>query len=276
MVIASIVHLLVYAVVRGKSFPRDIGLWKRAAVMGVIGTAIPMTAIVSSLQYQSSGVTSLLLTTIPALTVLLAHFALPDESLSIRKSIGVTLALGGAVMLALNGEDGLPDITQSVPTGYILVGIAIVFNATMTIYARKFLKGYDAFDVASIRMFFAAIAIMPFSVITVGFDISTVTNVGIFALFYASLVGTFMGLMLAFYTIKRFGATPATMTSYIIPIVAGFGGVLVLGEEFTSTMVVGMIVIISGITLLQQSSQSSKTDTPNSDEIISKPQALEH
>ena len=42
------------------------------------------------------------------------------------------------------------------------------------------------------------------------------------------------------------------MTSYIIPIIAGFGGVLILGEEFTTTMVYGMVVIIAGVTLLQE------------------------
>lgn len=268
MAIASMAHLFIYWVMSGRKFPRDAGLWKRASLMGVFGTAIPMTCIVSSLQYQSSGVTSLLLTTVPALTVVIAHFALSDEHLTRRKAMGVTLALGGAVMLALNGENGLPDMSEASPLGYILAGVAIFFSAVMTIYARKYLKGYDAFDVASIRMFTAGMTIMPFSLLTVGFDLSGVTGQGYFALGYASLIGTFLGLLLSFYIIKRFGATPATMTSYIIPIVAGFGGVLILGEEFTTTMVVGMIVIVSGITLLQQ--YGSETET--SEEVVTKPQ----
>jgi len=271
MFIASIAHMLVYWLVSGRKFPTDIELWKRAGFMGAIGTAIPMTAIVSSLQFQSSGVTSLLLTTVPALTVVLAHFALPDESLSIRKSIGVTLALGGAVMLAISGENGLPDMSQAAPTGYILVGIAIVFSAVMTIYARRFLKGYDAFDVASIRMFSAGAVVLPFSFVTVGLDMSAVTGEGYFALFYAAVVGTFMGLLLSFYIIKRFGATPATMTSYVIPIVAGFGGVIVLDEEFTLTMVVGMVVIVSGIALLQE--YGNQPETIDTEETVTKPSA---
>jgi len=272
MVIASGAHLLVYWLMSGRRFPKNIELWKRAGLMGAIGTAIPMTAIVSSLQYQSSGVTSLLLTTVPALTVVLAHFSLPDESLSFRKSIGVTLALGGAIMLAISGEDGLPDMAQGSPIGYILVGVAIVFSAIMTIYARKYLKGYDAFDVASIRMLTAGIVLMPFSLLTVGFDMSAVTGEGYFALIYAALVGTFMGLLLSFYVIKKFGATPATMTSYIIPIVAGFGGVVVLGEEFTTTMIVGMVVIVSGIALLQEYGNQPETEETDSVVVKTEPQ----
>ena len=252
MIISSALALSVYALATGRRLPRDPELWKRASLLGVFGTAVPMTCVVTSLQYQSSGVTSLLLATVPALTVCLAHFVLPDELLNRRKAFGVTLALGGALLLAISGEDGLPDVTDAVPTGYLFVGIAMVFSALMIIYARKYLRGYDAYDVGSVRIFTTALAVMPFSLLTVGFDVSAVDGAGVLALFYSALVGTFLGLLLSFYNIKRFGATPAMMTTYIIPIVAGIGGVLVLGEEITTTMVVGMIVIVGGIALLQE------------------------
>jgi len=252
VIIASLAHLFVYWMLTGRTLPRDKTLWMRAMVMGIIGTAVPLTCVVSSLQYQSSGVTSLLLTTNPAITVILAHFFLSDETLNPRKIIGVSLALGGAIMLALNGENGLPDVTDGDIRGYLFVGIAITASATMTIYARKYLRGYDAFDVASIRMFTASLAIMPLSALTIGIDLSAVTGEGYFALIYAAIFGTFLGFLMSFYNIKRFGATPASMTSYIIPIVAGIGGVIILGEEVTTTMIVGMVVIISGISLLQE------------------------
>ena len=252
MIIASLIMLAIYFVIAGRKLPRSPELWKRAGLLGVFGTAVPMTCVVSSLQYQSSGVASLLLTTGPALTVILAHFLLPDELLNWRKIIGVVLALGGAILLAVSGEDGLPDMQAAVPTGYILVGIAMIFSSVMIIYARKYLRAYDAYDVSSVRIFSAGLAVLPFSLLTVGFDVSAVDEMGIASLFYAAIVGTFLGFMLSFYNIKRFGATPAVMTSYIIPIVAGIGGVLLLDEEITATMLVGMVIIIGGIALLQQ------------------------
>ena len=252
MIIASLISLTIYWRISGRGLPRSLELWKRASLLGVFGTAVPMTCVVSSLQYQSSGISSLLLTTAPAMTVILAHFLLPDELLNRRRVIGVVLALGGAVLLAVSGEDGLPDIDKAVPTGYILVGIGMVFSSLMIIYARKYLRGYDAYDVASVRIFSAATVMVPFSLLTAGFDMSAVTEAGVFGLLYAAIVGTFMGLMLSFYNIKRFGATSAVMATYVVPIVAGIGGVLVLGEEITATMLFGMVAIISGIALLQE------------------------
>lgn len=252
MIISSMLAMLVYAALTGRRVPRDRVLWIRASVLGVFGTAVPMTCVITALQYQSTGITSLLLSAAPALTILLAHLFLPDELLNRRKVIGVGLALAGALLLALSGEDGLPDGSASAPTGYILTGIAVVFSAVTVIYARRYLRGYDAYDVGSIRIFSTALAVMPYSLLTVGFDVSAVDGAGVLALLYSALVGTFLGLLLSFYNVKRFGATPTVMTTYIIPIVAGIGGVLFLGEEITTLMVFGMAVIVSGIALLQE------------------------
>ncbi|MCA9930204.1 MAG: DMT family transporter, partial [Anaerolineales bacterium] len=94
--------------------------------------------------------------------------------------------------------------------------------------------------------------VMPLSFLLVGFDLHAVTGQGYFALIYAALVGTFSGLLLAVYNIQRFGATAAAMTAYVIPIVAGLGGVLFLGERITAVMLVGMALIIGGIAILNQ------------------------
>ncbi len=250
LLLASLCHLAIYGVRR--RWPADRALWRHAVLLGIIGTAVPMTAMVMSLQYQSSGLTALLITTNPALTVLMAHVWLSDERLSRRKGIGIALALGGAALLVISGESGLPDISQANPIGYGLVAVAAILSSAMTVYARKYMKAFNAFDVASVRMFSAAGFLIPVSILFIGFDLHLVDGRGYMALLYAAFVGTFAGLMIAFYNIQRFGATAAAMTAYIIPIVAGIGGALVLGETFTPTMLVGMVVIISGIAIIQQ------------------------
>jgi drug/metabolite transporter (DMT)-like permease len=254
LTMASLGHAAVYTLARRRRWPAGRRLWRHAVVLGVLGTALPMTAIVTSLQYQSGGITALLVTTSPALTVLLAHFFLPDEALTLRKGAGVVLALGGAALLALRGESGLPDVSQASPVGYGLVLLAMALGSSMTIYARKYMRDLDAFDVASVRMFAASLAIMPVSALSVGFDLHAVDGQGYLALIYAAMVGTFAGFMLAFYNIQRFGATASAMTAYVIPVVTGIGGLLVLGETITPAMLVGMGVILSGIAIINQSS----------------------
>ncbi len=256
LTLAALFYVVIYTLSSKRAWPRDRRIWKHAPVLGVFSTAIPMTFIVSSLQYQSSGVTSLLLTAGPALTVVMAHFWLSDEHLTWRKSIGVGLAIGGAALLVLSGENGLPDVEETSPIGYILVLSAMLLASGMTIYARKYMQDLDSLDVSSVRMGTAALFMLPISLLLVGFDLSAVTATGYAALLWASIFGTFLGMLLAFYNIKRFGATASAMTSNLIPIVAGVGGVLLLDEQITPVMLGGMGLILAGVAILNQRQSS--------------------
>jgi len=250
LLFASSAHILIY-LFSSRSLPRDRKMWFHAAMYGVFGTAVNLVGIVSSLQYLSSGLAAILITTSPAITALIAYFFLPDERLNGRQWLGIAFALSGAIMLAILGENGLPDVSPE-PIGYLLAGAAIISGSVMNIYARQKLKDYDSFDTASIRMWVAAITIVPLSSIFIGYDLSAVNSQGVFAVIYAGLVGTFCGFLVQLYTISRFGAIPASMVTYVIPLVTGVGGILILGETFTPLMIVGIGIIVAGITLVQQ------------------------
>lgn len=265
LTLAGVAHAAIYAFASRRRWPTDVRLWRHASVLGVMGTAIPMITIISSLKYQSSGLTSLLLTTGPAMTVLLAHFFLDDERLTRLKGLGVVLALGGAVLLAVRGENGLSDVGRAAPIGYGLVALGMLSSSSMSIYARKNMSDMDSFDVASIRMFVAASVVMPLSLLTIGFDLSPVNSQGYLGLGYAALIGTFSGSMLAFFVIKQYGATSFAMTSYVIPIVAGIAGAIFLGEKITLFMMVGMVFIISGVAAINFGSASREEPAPSPD-----------
>jgi drug/metabolite transporter (DMT)-like permease len=254
LIMAALAHAAVYRFAGGASgshgWSRSPYLWKLAMVLGILGTAIPMTSIVSSLQYQSSGVTSLLLTLNPVVTILLAQLFLPEEFLTWRKGLGALIALSGAGLLLLRGETGLADFVQADWRGYAWALLGIFAGSGAGIFARRYMRDLNAWDVASVRMLTAAVVLIPVTLFTVGYDMSNVTWVGYVVLVYAALVGTFGGMWLNFYIVKNFGATPASQTSYIIPVISTALGALALGETVTWGMLVGMGIIFVGITLL--------------------------
>ncbi|MCA9980165.1 MAG: DMT family transporter [Anaerolineales bacterium] len=271
LTLAALAHVLIYAAMRSRQWPRNGRVWRHAVLFGVLGTAVPMVCIVTGLQYLSSGLASIVITTNPAFTVLLAHFFLADEKLNLRKVLGVALALSGAALLALMGENGLSAEEAASPIGYILLTTAMLFGSSSTIYARKYMSDMDSFDVASIRMVSAAAAVLPLSVLLVGFDTTAVDQFGLAALFYAALVGTFGGLLLAFYNIKHFGATASAMTSYVIPVVASIGGALFLGEIITVGMLVGMAFIAVGIGLINERKKRTAETKKTVEPVLNRP-----
>jgi drug/metabolite transporter (DMT)-like permease len=247
-ILASLVFVVIFTFRLGRrQWPRGDNLWGHGFFLGVFGTAIPMTGIISSLQYLSSGLVSILITVNPAFTVLMAHFFLADEPLTRRKSLGILLALSGAVLLVIRGESGLPDVESVNPVGYSLVLGGMFANSAMTIYTRKFMQDFDTFDMTGIRMFTGALVLIPFSLIVDGFDVSEMNWQGVLAVLFAAIVGSFFGMLLSLNNIQRFGATAAVMTTYVIPIVAGLIGVIFLDERITWGMMVGIMLIILGV-----------------------------
>jgi drug/metabolite transporter (DMT)-like permease len=252
ILIASMGYGTIYIFNRRRPWPTDKTLWRHATMLGIFGTVVPMVGIISSLQYLSSGVTSILISAGPALALLMAHIFLPDERLNLKKAAGVMLALTGALFIALRGENGLPNVDQVNPLGYIFVLMAVLGGNGMNVYARKFMRNLDTVDVASIRMWVATLLVMPVAILFVGIDLRMVTGQGYFSLVYAAIAANVLGMFMVFYNVKRFGATAAAMTDYIIPVVASLGGVLLLGEQITSGVIVGMALIVAGLALINQ------------------------
>ncbi len=263
LVIATLAASFVYVFsIQGRKWPRGRELWQHSVLLGIFGSAIPMALIVLSLQYLSSGLAAILMTLAPAFTVIMAHYGLPDEKITSQKSVGLGLALTGAVLLAVLGESGLPNIDQADPRGYILVLSAMLIGSVMIVYTRKYMTSFDPFEVSSIRLFTAAIIVSGISYLIIGVDLSQVTSQGYFALLYAAMAGTFFGMILEFYNIKHFGATTAVMSVYIIPIVASLGGMLLLGEKITPGMIIGMLLIFIGIGTLNQKGSKQELSPP--------------
>lgn len=251
LLLSAAAFAAIYLLTR-RRIPRDPAIWRQGLMLGVFGLAVPMVGYVASLQYQSAGVTALLITTVPAVTVLFAHWLLPDERLSLRTALGIGLALAGAALLAVRGESGLPDVARADPRGYALVGGAIVIDSLMVVYARKYARDLDTLDLSSVRMGVALLAVGPLSVWLVGFDVSAATGLGWAGLVYAAAAGTFGGLLLSLWVTQQYGATTLALSSYVIPVVAAVGGVLLLGETVTPTMLAGMGLIVAGLAFLNR------------------------
>lgn len=250
MALAASGYALIYFLrIRGARWSHDPQLWKHAAITGILGNAIPVILIVSSLQFLSSGVTSTMVTIFPVIVVVLAHFLLPDERLSVRKILGVLLSLSGAFLIIALGETGIPDVSQANPLGYVMILAAALVSGFTTIYVRKNMVQYKALDVTSLRLLFAALFALPFALLIEPFDLSRVDTVGWIVFLFASLI-LFVGFFLGFFVIQRFGVTIAAMVDYITPIIASLGGAWLLDETITLGMVMGMVLILGGVLII--------------------------
>jgi drug/metabolite transporter (DMT)-like permease len=248
----SLAFLIAYTVFRVRPWPTDAGLWLRAGIYGLIGTAVTMSAFTQSLRYQSSGVTSLLTPLSPVETALLAHFFLKDEALTRGRVIGAMIAFAGVGLLLVRGESGLAELARADWRGYAWAMLGVLTNSIGLVYARRYLRTADAFTVTSIRILVGTVLVASLTLFTTGYDLSRVQWSGLLAVVYAGVVGTFLAFLLYLTAVQRFSATVASQSEYIVPLVTTALGAFLLGEKITLIMVIGMVLIFIGLAVFDQ------------------------
>jgi drug/metabolite transporter (DMT)-like permease len=250
LVCASALFLGIFIFSPSRKIPRSPRFWLSTGIYGIFGLAIPMTAYISSLQYQSSGVTSLLNTLGPVVTGIFSQIFLPGEPFTLKKIAGSVVAFGGAGLILLKGESGLAGIPHADWRGYAWIGLGVLLASASYIYARRYLANEDPIDVAGVRMMTAAMFLAPVAGLTVGIDFSHVTTVGWIGVGYSAIFGTFASFLLEFIILKKFGAIATTQSSFVIPVVATSLGFLFLSEQVTFSIIGGMVAIFAGLALL--------------------------
>ena len=73
VVIAAVV-VMAYAYFRGVRLPREARVWVYCLLLGLFGNALPFTLINWGEQHVDSGQAAILMTVMPLLTIVLAHF----------------------------------------------------------------------------------------------------------------------------------------------------------------------------------------------------------
>lgn len=245
--LAALAFLIAIFVFRARPWPRDRQLWMKAVIYGVIGTVITMTGYTNSLQYQSSGVTSLLASLSPIVTALLAHVFLRDEAINRYRLTGALIAFSGAGLLLIRGESGLTELARADWRGYAWALLGMASNSAGLVYARRYLRTADSFTVTFIRILTGAVLVGLLTALTTGFDFSKVQFSGVGAVLYAAILGTFFAFLYYMTSVQKLGATVASQTEFLVPMVATGLGVLLLGERVTVAMLVGMALIFAGL-----------------------------
>lgn len=235
---------LIWLLVRNRTLPRGRTLWLHGTVVGITATLIPMMLFVSALQYQSSGVTALMVSMVPLSSMFFAHIRLGDDRLTPYKIVGALTSLAGVLLLLVTGETGLGEPRWE---GFVLVFIGMIFAGFGIVHLRKYLKHENSLAVAAVRLVSAAVAGVPVAAVAGGFDFSAVELSGIVALAYGVLPGTLFGFVLYSWLIARFGATRATQVEYIVPVIATATGALFLDEQVSLMMIIGMFTVFVGI-----------------------------
>ena len=230
---------------RRPPFPRGWRTWVALAVLGIINTALPFVLISWGEKSIDSAVASVLNSTVPLFTLVIAHLFLHDEKITVRKAVGLLIGFVG--VLALMARDLELDGIRAGMLGQAAVLLAAVSYASASVFARRTMREISPLVQAFVPMAFADAVV--WSMATQVGDPGRLPALPItwVALLWLGLLGSCVAYLLYYNLLHSVGATRAVMVTYIFPVVGVALGVLFLEELADWHLVVGGLLVVASI-----------------------------
>src|SRR5512143_2636873 len=131
--------LLVVMAVQRQSFPRDRNTIVKYIFMGVFNLVLPFLLITWGETKIDSSMAAILNGAQPLFIIVIAHFWLHDEKITLPRLGGLMIGFIGVVVLV--AQDFKPDSLQSDILGQLAVVLAAISYATALTFSRKYLRG---------------------------------------------------------------------------------------------------------------------------------------
>ncbi len=239
----SAIILNIIVLVSGKKIPRSPKVWVSFFFMGALNNLIPFSLIIWGQQFVESSTASILNASAPVFSVILAHYLTTEERMTPIRVIGVILGLTGVSILI--GFSGIQISGMKLLGQVAMLGAALCY-ALSAIYGRRF-RGESPIVVASGVLTGATVMMIPVvflfeQPLSLSPDTTTIT-----ALAGLTLLSTTLAYVFYFKTLSLTGPTNLLLVTFLIPIVAVFLGVVVLGESLGLNVIIGMIFIFAAL-----------------------------
>jgi len=229
--------------------------FKHLAIIGLLLLGGGNGFVVFAEQWVPSGLTALLITTVPFWVVGLESFYPVRKKVDRKIILGLILGLIG-VLLIFGG-----DLTKIFDPSYLIgvVGLmlAVFLWSLGTLYSKHKKVSVHPLMGAAIQMIIAGIVITLFGLIIGEGNAFHFSHESFLAYLYLVVFGSLVGYGSYIYAISHLPLSLVSTYAYVNPIIALFLGWLILDEPTNIWIVVASVVILVGVTLIKKGSENS-------------------
>lgn len=245
--LASIIMLPILFLYYKKSFSYHNFL--KCLPTGLTGVFLYNFLWVTGLNYTYAGKASIIIAINPVFTAILAFFIF-KEHLNFKKVIGIIMAFTGVCIIIVDGNFSLQIINAN--KGDFIVLSAAVFWSLYTLIGKKVLQNISAFESVTYSCFWGATFMLPVFIFA-NFNNWEAGSVSAWtAIVYLAIFATVLSFVWFYKGVKDIGAGKAASFIYFVPFFGVLISVLVLEEPLTFYLIIGGILIISGIYLINR------------------------
>jgi drug/metabolite transporter (DMT)-like permease len=242
-IIASICGVI-YCLKKGeKLFHTDIMLFH--GFMAGLLFGLEFACIYFGMLYTDAARSVIFLNLSPFVVAVGAHFFLKGDRLTFLKSMGLVLAFIG-IFVVFSGRPKTAKETMFI--GDLLeITAAFLWGAT-TLYIKKFIAGrIDPINTFLYQLFFSIPILLIVSLILEPHWIHKIDPYILGSIFYQSIIVAFISYFIWFKLIHRYPVSKLSAFTFFTPIFGVFFSSLLLKEEFTVSLLLGLPMASIGI-----------------------------
>lgn len=241
--------MLAYVYLKKLKLPQSLKEIKITATVGLFLLFGGNGLVVWSEQYIPSGLTALIISTVPLFVAVLDYLVPGGTRMAWKGWAGLLIGFSGVGILVApwsgNGSSELLGFAG-------IVAASFIWAAGSVYSARNPVTG-SMLAVSALQMLAAGIALTLTGIIAGELPRFYLTTRGAGALLYLIFAGSILGYSCFLYILKAMPPAKASTYSYVNPVVAVVLGWLALNESFTIREISATVVILAGVMLVQTS-----------------------
>jgi drug/metabolite transporter (DMT)-like permease len=214
-----------------------------AFILGVSNMAIPFVLIAWGEKHIDSGVAAIANATVPIFVALLAIRFNPSERVRGWRLVGVAMGLVGVGVLAgVNPEGGWWGVA-----GTLAVVVASLSYASANLYTQQRFPATSPLVITTASVLAASLLLLPPALFQLPEEMPSWEALASVAAL--GIAGTAFALLFFYAMLTRYGASRASLVTYLLPPFALFYGVVFLDERMTLSALLGLILILAGVAM---------------------------
>jgi drug/metabolite transporter (DMT)-like permease len=215
-------------------------------VVALTGSLLPYFFISWGTVHIASGMSGILMAIMPLIVVVLAHFLLPDEPLTLTKILGFLIGLAGVIVLL--GPERLAGLESAGPGlwGQLSVIAGAVCYALTAIIGRR-MPARPPLETAAITSAIAGVIGLAGAVAFEPHGLAGATTESWLVLVILGIFPTALAALVYFALLTSAGATFLSYINYLIPVFATGVGIMFMGESFGTGAFLGLALVLAGI-----------------------------
>jgi len=239
------VAVFIWARITGRSFHIKKGQIHQLLIISMMFT-VQLSLFYLGISKSNASRATLMVNLQPFFTLFLAHFFIPGDRITKRKTIGIMLGFAGVAFVFMEKKG----VTADLQVGDLIILFAAFLWACNAVYTKRIIHAFKPFHMVLYPMIFA----VPFFFLE-GFvwDSTMIAHVDakVFcALLYQGLVTASFCFVAWITLLQKYGAVALHSFIFIMPISGVLLGGLVLGEPITVNIIIALLLIVSGILLV--------------------------